>query len=69
MLGALAFLPLGNIVSGIQYPKKNTPDGLEPLIDYFDNIYLWQLRRIQLPTQSDGTVPSISNSGMSMTSH
>ena len=74
MLDTLTFLPIGNVVSGIQYPRENTPDGLEPIIDYFDNTYIsGQFPRIRLPTQSDGSVPSIRMPptfapGMSMTS-
>ena len=51
---------ISDVVSGIQYLKDNTPDGLEPLIDYFDNTYVsGQFRGIQLPVQSDGTIPPI----------
>ena len=47
MLDGLAFLPIGDVVSGIQYLRVNTPDGLEPLIDYFDSTYIsGQFRRI-----------------------
>ena len=60
MLDAFGFWPIGDVVSGIEYRGKNTPDGLEPLIDYFDNTYIsGQFRCIQLPTQLDGTVPPI----------
>jgi len=40
MLDDLAFLPIGNDVSGIQYLREKTPDGFEPRIDYFDKIFL-----------------------------
>ena len=60
MLDAFGFWPIGDVVSGIEYRGKNTPDGLEPLIDYFDNTYIsGQFRCIQLPTQLDGTVSPI----------
>jgi len=60
MLDGLASLPIRDVVSRIQYLRENTPDGLEPPIDYFDSTYIsGQFRSIQLPTQSDGTIPSI----------
>ena len=60
MLVVLVFLTIDDVISGIQHLRENTPDGLEPLIDYIDNTYIsGQFRRIQLPTQSDGSVSPI----------
>jgi len=60
MLDGLAFLPLDDISDGMAYLRENTPDGLEPLIDYFDSTYVsGTYRRIQLPPRSDGSLPAI----------
>ncbi|KAK2142004.1 hypothetical protein LSH36_1007g01010 [Paralvinella palmiformis] len=60
MLDGFAILAIGDVVSRIQYLRENTPDELEPLIDYFDSTYIsGQFRRILLPTQLDRTFPSI----------
>ena len=57
MFDGLAFLPICDVVSGIEYLRENAPDELESLIDYFGSTCIYsQFRRIQLPTQSDGTV-------------
>ena len=36
MLDGLAFLPLNLVAAGVQYIKNNTPNGFEPLVQYFD---------------------------------
>ena len=46
------------VSEGMNYLKEHTPDGLEPLIDYFDSTYVsGSYRRIQRPTGPDGIIP------------
>ena len=44
MLDAFAFMPIGDVVYVIQYLRENIPDRLEPLIDYFNNTYIYGLK-------------------------
>ena len=58
MLDGLAFLPVADVPEGLKYLKEHTPEGLEPLIDYFDATYIsGSYRRIQRPTGPDGSIP------------
>jgi hypothetical protein len=58
MLDGLAFLPVSEVPQGLQYLKAHTPEGLEPLIDYFDTTYVsGSYRRIQRPVGPDGVIP------------
>ena len=40
MIDGLAFLPVDDVAEGMTYLRENTPEGLEPLLDYFDNAYV-----------------------------
>ena len=54
MLDGLAFLPVDDVPERVTYLRKRTPEGLERLLDYFDNPYVsGAFRRIQ-PTQLPG---------------
>ncbi len=60
MLDGLAFLPVDEVQDGMEYLKTITPEGLEPLLDYFDNTYVSGVyRHIQAPPLADGTVPAV----------
>ncbi|XP_041369007.1 uncharacterized protein LOC121383200 [Gigantopelta aegis] len=60
MLDGLAFLPVNDVPEGMTYLRDNTPDGLEPLLVYFDSTYVsGSYRRIQPPQRSDGSVPPL----------
>ena len=57
MLDGLAFLPVADVPEGLKYLKEHTPEGLEPLIDYFDATYIsGSYRRIQHPTGPDSSI-------------
>ena len=36
MLDGLAFLPVDDVPDGMLYLRDNIPEGLDPLVDYFD---------------------------------
>lgn len=60
MLDGLAFLPVDDVSEGMAYLRDNIPDGLEPLLHYFDSTYVsGTYRQIQLPSRPDGTVPPL----------
>ena len=40
MLGGLASLPINLVSAGMQYLKANTPNGFDPLVQYFDQTYV-----------------------------
>jgi len=47
----LTFLPVDDVLEGMTYVREHTPEGLELLLDYFDNSYVsGAFRRIQ-PSQ------------------
>ena len=53
MLDALAYLPLDLVADGMQYLTQNTPNGFEPLVEYFDKTYVsGTYRQIARPGQS-----------------
>ena len=57
MLDGLAFLPVDDVPEGMTYLREHTPEGLEPLLDYFDNTYVsGAFRRIQPPQHPDGSM-------------
>jgi len=39
MMGSLALLPVDDLPAGLEFLQENTPDGLEPLLAYFDSTY------------------------------
>lgn len=48
MVDGLAFLPVDDVSSGMEYLQNNTPDGCEALLEYFDRTYVTgTFRRIQ----------------------
>jgi len=58
MLDELAFLPVGDVPGGMTYLREHTPEGLEPLLDYFGNTYVSRVfHRIQPPQLPDGSTP------------
>ena len=60
MLDGLAFLPEDKVVEGMSFLRENIPDGLEPLLEYFDSTYVsGTYRQIQPPQRSDGTLPPL----------
>ena len=60
MLDGLAFLPVDDVPEGMTYLREHTPEGLEPLLDYFDNTYVsGAFRRIQPPQHPDGSMPPL----------
>ena len=59
MLDGLAFLPVGDVPAGLA-ELKDIPEGLEPLVDYFDATHIsGTYRSVQRPSGPDGTVPPI----------
>ena len=53
MLDGLAFLPVGDVPAGLAKLKEDIPEGLEPLVDYFDATYIsGTYRSVQRPTRS-----------------
>ena len=60
MMDGLAFLPEDDVPDGMAYLRDNIPEGLEPLLQYFDQIYVsGTYRQIQLPQRPDGTMPPL----------
>lgn len=60
MLDGLAFLPVGDVPAGLAELKEDIPEGLEPLVDYFNATYIsGTYRNVQRPPRPDGTVPPI----------
>ena len=60
MLHGLVFLPLSDVPAGMDSLKEHTPEGLEPLIDYFDSTYVsGTFHRIRQPPGPDGVIPSM----------
>ena len=60
MLDRLAFLPFSDVPAGMDYLKEHTPEGLEPLIDYFDSTYVsGTFHCICQPPGPEGVVPSM----------
>ena len=60
MLDGLAFLPVGDVPAGLAKLKEDIPEGLEPLVDYFDATYIsGTYRSVQRPPGPDGTIPPI----------
>jgi len=60
MLDGLAFLPEEDVADGMTFLRENIPDGLEPLLEYFDSTYVsGGFRQIQPPQRLDGTIPPL----------
>jgi len=60
ILDCLAFLPEEDVPEGMIYLRENIPDGFEPLLQYFDNTYVFgSYCQIQPPQRPDGTIPPI----------
>ena len=58
MLDGLA-LPVDDVPEGMTYLQEHTPEGLEPLLDYFDNTYVSEaFQRIPPPTTFRWIQPS-----------
>ena len=58
MIDGLAFLPTSDVSAGFDYLREHTPEGLEPLIDYFSSTYVsGTYRRIRQPVGQDGVIP------------
>ena len=55
MLDGLAFLPVDDVPEGMTYLREHTPEGLEPLLDYFYNTF----RHIQPPQLPGGSTPPL----------
>jgi len=56
MRDELAFLPVDDVTQGMTYIWEHTPEGLEPLLDYFDKTYVSRaFCPIQAPQLSDGS--------------
>ncbi|KAL8590500.1 hypothetical protein ACOMHN_010936 [Nucella lapillus] len=54
MLDALAFLPVDEVPTGMEYLHNNTPDGAEELLEYFEATYVrGTFRQVQLPAAND----------------
>ncbi|KAL8614049.1 hypothetical protein ACOMHN_023284 [Nucella lapillus] len=54
MLDALAFLPVDEVPTGMEYLRDNTPDGAEELLEYFEATYVrGTFRQVQLPAAND----------------
>ncbi|KAL8567871.1 hypothetical protein ACOMHN_058993 [Nucella lapillus] len=54
MLDALAFLPVDDVPTGMEYLRDNTPDGAEELLEYFEATYVrGTFRQVQLPAAND----------------
>ncbi|XP_068204568.1 uncharacterized protein [Palaemon carinicauda] len=45
MIDGLAFLPADKIIDGINFLKLNCPTHLEPLLEYFDSVYVTGTKR------------------------
>ena len=57
MIDGLAFLPTSDVSTGFDYLREHTPDGLEPLIDYFNSTYVsGTYRRIRQPAVQYGVI-------------
>jgi len=39
MMDSLALLPIDDLPAGLEFLPNNTPEGMEPLLNYFDAIY------------------------------
>ena len=51
---------MGDVPAGLAILKEDIPEGLEPLVDYFDATYIsGTYRSVQRPPGPDGTVPPI----------
>ena len=60
MMDGLAFLPEDDVPDGMAYLRDNIPEGLEPLLQYFDQIYVsGTYHQIQLLQRPDGTMPPL----------
>ncbi|XP_076052856.1 uncharacterized protein LOC143032268 [Oratosquilla oratoria] len=60
VLDGLVYLDEGDVPLGMEYLKDNTPDGLEPLVDYFDATYFTgTFRKTKPPPAADGSVPPL----------
>jgi len=54
MMDSLALLPIRDLPAGIEFPRNNTPEGMEPLLNYFDAFYCTgTYRRIQRDAPDD----------------
>ncbi|KAL8624882.1 hypothetical protein ACOMHN_016178 [Nucella lapillus] len=54
MLDALAFLPVDDVPTGMEYLHNNTPDGAEELLEYFEATYVrGTFCQVQLPAAND----------------
>ena len=50
MLDGLALLPEDKVQEGMEYIKEDIPAGMEPLVEYFDSVYVTgTFRRIHAP--------------------
>ncbi|KAK2189266.1 hypothetical protein NP493_111g01028 [Ridgeia piscesae] len=57
MLEGLAFLPVDDVSAGMAYLKMVMPDGLEPLVNYFDATYMsGSYSHFQIPLQQGAVV-------------
>ena len=60
MTDGLAYLPENDVPDGVVYLHDNIPNGLEPILHYFDGIYVSSTyHQIQLSQRSDGTIPPL----------
>ena len=49
MINALAFLPLSDVHSGMDYLQSIVPDHIQDLLDYFNATYVnWSFRKINI---------------------
>ena len=39
MMDSLALLPIDDLPAGLEFLRNNTPEGMEPLLNYFDATY------------------------------
>ena len=60
MTDGLAYLPENDVHDGMTHLHDNIPNRLEPLLQYFDGIYVpGAYHQIQLPQCPDGTMPPL----------
>ena len=54
VLDGLAFLPITDVPEGMTFLKGHTPEGAEPLLEYFDHTYVTgSFQRVQRPGQGE----------------